>query len=376
MTPEHSFSNEELSRYSRHITLEGVGLHGQKRLKEASVLVVGCGGLGSPVIQYLATAGIGTLGIVDNDVVDLTNLQRQIIHTMDYVDKSKTESAKRWVESINPNCKVNQYKELITKKNVESICKHYDIIIDCTDNFDARYILNDEAAKENKAYIYGSILGFEGQIGVFNLNLNSPSYRDLVPSPPPAGLMPSCVENGVLGVLPGIIGTLQATEAIKIILEKGNILDGKILIYNALKMNFRRLSVCKNEDNQQFIIEKNPNTKSTISKSDLISPLSLKTMINNKEGTILVDVRNPAERDICSLEHSVNYPSQMILQNQNVLNELLKYETGKTMILYCKSGFRSEKCLAEIKKYRKNIYSLDGGILAWIKDVDNRMAKY
>ena len=376
MTTGHGFTNEELSRYSRHITLEGVGLRGQKRLKEASVLVVGSGGLGSPVIQYLATAGIGTLGIVDNDIVDLTNLQRQIIHTLDYVGKSKTESAKRWVDSVNPNCKVNQYKELITKKNVGSICKKYDIIIDCTDNFDARYILNDEAAKENKAYIYGSILGFEGQVGVFNLNLNSPSYRDLVPCPPPAGLMPSCVENGVLGVLPGIIGTLQATEAIKIILEKGDILDGKILIYNALKMNFRTLSVCRNEENQQLDIEQNPDTNGTISKSDLISPISLQSMINNKEGTILVDVRNPAERDICSLEHSVNYPSQMILQDQNVLNELLACEADKMMILYCKSGFRSGKCLAEIKKYRKNTFSLDGGILAWIKDVDDKMAKY
>lgn len=376
MVTEHGFTNEELSRYSRHITLEGVGLCGQKRLKEASVLVVGSGGLGSPVIQYLATAGIGTLGIVDNDVVDLTNLQRQIIHTMDYVGKSKTESAQRWVDSVNPNCIVNQYKEMISKKNVESICNDYDIIIDCTDNFDARYILNDATAKQNKAYIYGSILGFEGQVGVFNFKLNSPSYRDLVPSPPPAGLMPSCVENGVLGVLPGIIGTLQATEAIKIILEKGDILDGKILIYNALKMNFRTLSVCKNESNEQLDIEKGSETKVKTNQSDLISPISLKSLIENQKDIILVDVRNPAERDICSLGQSINYPSQMILEDENVFNELLNREVEKTMILYCKSGFRSERCLAKIRKYRKNTYSLDGGIIAWIKGVDHTMARY
>ena len=376
MNTEHRFTTEELSRYSRHITLEGVGLSGQKRLKEAAVLIVGSGGLGSPVIQYLATAGIGTLGIVDNDVVDLTNLQRQIIHNIDYIGKSKTESAKRWVDSVNPNCKVNQYNELLSKENVEAICNDYDVIIDCTDNFDARYILNDATVKQNKPYIYGSILGFEGQVGVFNFKMNSPSYRDLVPSPPPAGLMPSCVENGVLGVLPGIIGTLQATEAIKIILEKGSILDGKILTYNALKMDFRTLSVCRDEGNQKLNIEKKSEQRTSIDKSCLISTISLQSMIDNQEDIILVDVRKPAERDICRLERSINYPSQIVLQDQDIFNELLNIESEKTMILYCKSGFRSEKCLAKIRKYRRNTFSLDGGILAWIEDIDHKMAKY
>ena len=375
MVTKANLSNEELSRYSRHITLQNVGLVGQNKIKKASILVVGAGGLGSPVIQYLASTGVGQLGIADNDTVDLTNLQRQVIHSMPEIGISKAISASNWVEAINPNCKVMLYNELITNDNAEDICRNYDIICDCTDNFKARYVLNDAAVKLKIPYIYGSILGFEGQVGVFNLNSKSPSYRDLVPSPPPADLLPSCVEGGVLGVLPGIIGILQATEALKIILELGTILDGKILTYNALDMKFRRLNVSKAGIKADIKNEK-PLETSEISANNMISPLELTDLINKKENHLLVDVRSEAERDICSIKDSVNHPSDMLLNDIERLNELIKSANNKKLILYCKSGMRSAKCLKEISKLRGDVYSLTGGIIGWIEDVDKTMPKY
>ncbi len=376
MSIRNQFTNEELSRYSRHITLDKVGLAGQNKLKNASILVVGSGGLGSPVIQYLAAAGIGELGIVDNDIVDLSNLQRQVIHNLNYIGISKTISASNWVESINPNCKVNQHNELVDSENAEKICRDYEIICDCTDNFTARYVLNDVTVKQGKPYIYGSILGFEGQVGVFNLTSCSPSYRDLVPTPPPPDLLPSCVENGVLGVLPGIIGTLQATEAIKIILGKGIILDGKILTYNALKMSFHILNLFKDDKNKFAKNDEKPVDEPDPSGLNIISAKELQQLITEKKEFLLVDVRSPAECDICSINHSINIPSDTILNDREKLDELIGCDVHKKIILYCKSGFRSEKCLSKLQKSRKNIYSLKGGILGWIENVDNSMPRY
>ena len=370
------FTNEELTRYSRHITLEGVGLAGQEKIKQASVLVVGAGGLGSPVIQYLSSTGIGKIGIADDDKVDLTNLQRQVIYKLEDIGKSKAEMAAKWVRRINPQVEVKCIEQTIEEKNGNKLCQDYDIICDCTDNFKTRYILNDLAYKQGKPYIYGSILGFEGQVGVFNRTSKSPTYRDLVPSPPPEGLMPSCVENGVLGVLPGIIGTLQATEIIKIVLDKGIILDGKVVIYNALEMTFRTLTIAKTGNNK---LVKEEHQEKEIKKADnqnLLSPKEMARLLEKSERVLLIDVRKPAETSICKIDGAKNYPSEEILNNKTLQSKIIKEAKDKKIILYCKSGFRSEKCLRKLIEYRTNIYSLEGGIKQWIEQIDNSLARY
>jgi len=376
MSTTSKFSREELTRYSRHITLDGVGLAGQEKLKQAAVLVAGAGGLGSPVIQYLASTGIGKIGIIDNDIVDLTNLQRQVLFKLEDIGKPKAWIAAEWVKKINPNTNVNYYQETVGEDNIHSICRDYSIICDCTDNFKARYIINDAAYSQKKPYIYGSILGFEGQVGVFNRTKKSPSYRDLVPSPPPPGLMPSCVENGVLGVLPGIIGTLQATEIIKIAIDKGEILDGKILIYNALKMSFRTLQVAKTGDNIKDKEERSTENKKRNNEKKIISAVNLKKMLETKEEVLLIDVRKPEERNICVINSSKNYTSETILNRKEVREEIRREGAGKKIVLYCKSGFRSEKCLEKLIEDSENIFSLEGGIIKWIEDVDGNLARY
>ena len=376
MKMKAQFTNEELTRYSRHITLEGVGLAGQEKIKRASVLVVGAGGLGSPVIQYLSSTGIGKIGIADDDKVDLTNLQRQVIFNMEDINKSKAEMAAKWVKRINPQIDVEYFKQTIERENGEKLCQMYDIICDCTDNFKARYILNDLAYEQSKPYIYGSILGFEGQVGVFNKTSKSPSYRDLVPSPPPAGLMPSCVENGVLGVLPGIIGTLQATEIIKIILDKGNILDGKIVVYNALEMTFRRLNIAKTGNNESIKEEGPIKEMKKVDKRNLKSPKEIERLLRTNKSLLLIDVRNPGETKICKINGAKNYPCEEIINSKDLQEQIIEEAKGKDLILYCKSGFRSEKCLRKLLKYRENIYSLEGGIIQWIEEVDSNQARY
>jgi adenylyltransferase/sulfurtransferase len=353
-----------------------VGLAGQEKIKRASVLVVGAGGLGSPVIQYLSSTGIGKIGIADDDKVDLTNLQRQVIFNMEDIDNSKAEMASKWVRKMNPKVDVQYYDQTIGEKNGEEICQEYDIICDCTDNFKSRYILNDVAYKQGKPYIYGSILGFEGQVGVFNRTSTSPSYRDLVPSPPPAGLMPSCVENGVLGVLPGIIGTLQATEIIKIVLDKGKILDGKILMYNALDMTFRRLTVAKTGNNELIEEEDREKEIRKIRRQNLMSPKEVERLLRTSNQVLLIDVRKAEETNICKINGAKNYPSEQIMNNKNLQKQIIEEAKDKELILYCKSGFRSEKCLRKLLEYREDIYSLEGGIIQWIEKVDNNQARY
>ena len=238
-------SQEEYGRYSRHLILPEVGLEGQKRLKVASVLCIGTGGLGSPLLLYLAAAGVGRLGIVDADVVDSSNLQRQVIHGTSWVDKPKIESAKHRIQEINPNCQVDLYNTWLTSENALEIAEPYDIVVDGTDNFPTRYLVNDACVLLNKPNVYGSIYRFEGQATVFNYE-GGPNYRDLYPEPPPPGLVPSCAEGGVLGILPGIIGIIQATETIKIILGQGTTLSGRLLLFNSLEMKFRELNLRPN----------------------------------------------------------------------------------------------------------------------------------
>ena len=238
-------SQEEVLRYSRHLTLTDFGVEAQIKLKQSSVLVVGAGGLGSPLLTYLAAAGVGCIGIVDFDIVEESNLQRQIIHGVNWIDKPKVVSAQHRLNEINPNCIINTYNVKLDSNNILEIIDSYDVVCDGSDNFPTRYLVNDACVIKQKPYVYGSIFQFEGQVSVFNLHPSSPNYRDLVPEPPPAGMVPSCAEGGVLGILPGIIGTIQATETIKIITNIGSTLNERLLLFNALEMSFRELKLKK-----------------------------------------------------------------------------------------------------------------------------------
>ena len=250
---EANLSSEEIARYARHISLPEIGIKGQEKLKISSVACIGTGGLGSPLLIYLAAAGVGRIGIVDFDVVEYSNLQRQIIHTTNSIGLLKTDSAKQHILKINPSCRVDLFNQKLTSSNALEILKAYDVICDCSDNFPTRYLINDACLILNKPNIYGSIARFEGQVSVFNLKEDSPNYRDLIPTPPPQELIPSCSEAGVMGILPGIIGTIQAAEAIKIITNIGYPLNGRILIFNALTMQFKELRLKSNPENLSLI---------------------------------------------------------------------------------------------------------------------------
>ncbi|PZV27943.1 MAG: molybdenum cofactor biosynthesis protein MoeB [Snowella sp.] len=383
---EIELSKDEYQRYSRHIILPEVGLDGQKRLKAASVLCVGTGGLGSPLLLYLAAAGVGRIGIVDFDIVDSSNLQRQIIHGTSWVGKPKVESAKNRILEINPFCQVDLYETPLSSANAIDIIKPYDIVIDGTDNFPTRYLTNDACVLLDKPNIYGSIFRFEGQATVFNYQ-GGPNYRDLYPEPPPPGMVPSCAEGGVLGVLPGIIGTIQATEAIKIILGAENTLSGRLLLFNAWDMKFRELKLRPNPerpvikeliDYEQFCgipqakaaeeAEKSATMEMTVSE--------LKTLMDNgPQDFVLIDVRNPNEYEIARIPGSVLIPLPDIEQGKGIeqVRELLN---GHRLIAHCKLGGRSAKALAILKEAGIEGINVKGGITAWSQEVDDRVPQY
>lgn len=322
-------NKEEYERYARHIILPEVGLEGQKRLKAASVLCVGTGGLGSPLILYLAASGIGRIGIVDFDVVDTSNLQRQIIHSTSWVGKPKIESAKHRILEINPACQVDLYETRLSSENALSIFEPYDIIIDGTDNFPTRYLVNDACVLLNKPNVYGSIFRFEGQATVFNYE-GGPNYRDLYPEPPPPGMVPSCAEGGVLGVLPGIIGTIQATEAIKIILGAETTLSGRLLLFNAWDMKFRELKLRPNPvrpvieklvDYEEFCGIPQAQAESEKAQEELpeITVQELKFLLeSHPHDYVLIDVRNPNEHEIARIPGSVLVPLSDIESGEGV----------------------------------------------------------
>ncbi|NET49187.1 MAG: molybdopterin-synthase adenylyltransferase MoeB, partial [Merismopedia sp. SIO2A8] len=312
-------SREEYERFSRHLILPEVGLDGQKRLKAASVLCVGTGGLGSPLLLYLAAAGIGRIGIVDFDVVDRSNLQRQIIHGTSWVGKPKIESAKNRIHEINPFCQVDLFNTHLSSANALDIMKDYDVVVDGTDNFPTRYLVNDACVLLNKPNVYGSIFRFEGQATVFNYE-DGPNYRDLYPEPPPPGMVPSCAEGGVLGVLCGIIGTIQATETVKIILGKGDTLSGRLLLYNALDMTFKQLKLRPNPvrpvieeliDYDQFCgipQAKEMEAKEQAASADM-TVQELKDLLDSDTNDyVLLDVRNPHEAEIAKIPGAVLIP--------------------------------------------------------------------
>jgi sulfur-carrier protein adenylyltransferase/sulfurtransferase len=381
---EIQLNKEEYERYSRHLILPEVGLDGQKRLKAASVLCIGTGGLGSPLLLYLAAAGIGRIGIVDFDIVDTSNLQRQVIHGTSWVGKPKIESAKNRILEINPLCQVDLYETRVSSENAIAITTPYDIVIDGTDNFPTRYLMNDVCVLLNKPNVYGSIFRFEGQATVFNYE-GGPNYRDLYPEPPPPGMVPSCAEGGVLGVLPGVIGCIQATEAIKIILGQGNTLSGRLLLYNALDMTFRQLKLRPNPvrpviekliDYEQFCGLIPPIAEEAKIQIPEMTVTELKQLIDSgAKDFLLLDVRNPNEYQIGQIPGSVLVPLPDIENGKGVekVKELLN---GHRLIAHCKMGGRSAKALGILKEAGIEGINVKGGIIAWSQEVDPSVPQY
>jgi sulfur-carrier protein adenylyltransferase/sulfurtransferase len=377
---------EEYARYSRHLILPEVGLEGQKRLKAASVLCVGTGGLGSPLLLYLAAAGIGRIGIVDFDVVDHSNLQRQVIHGTSWVGKPKIESAKNRIHEINPYCQVDLYETALSSANALDIIRPYDIVVDGTDNFPTRYLVNDACVLLDKPNVYGSIFRFEGQATVFNYE-GGPNYRDLYPEPPPPGMVPSCAEGGVLGILPGIIGVIQATETVKIVLGKGTTLSGRLVLYNALEMKFRELKLRPNPvrpviekliDYEQFCGIPQAQAAEAEQQSMLaeMTVTELKQLIDSgAQDFVLIDVRNPNEYEIAKIPGAILIPLPDIEQGKGI-EEVKAALNGYRLIAHCKMGGRSAKALAILKEAGIEGTNVKGGIQAWSREVDSSVLEY
>jgi adenylyltransferase/sulfurtransferase len=376
-------SREEIRRYSRHLIVPEVGMEGQKKLKSSSVLLIGAGGLGAPLAMYLAAAGVGRIGIVDFDVVDESNLQRQVIHGTSAVGTPKIESAKARILDINPNVQVDSYEVPLSSANALEIFQPYDVIVDGTDNFPTRYLVNDACVLLGKPNVYGSIFRFEGQVSVFWAE-RGPCYRCLYPDPPPPGLVPSCAEGGVLGILPGTVGTLQATETIKLLLGIGEPLIGRLLLYNALAMRFRELRLRKDPecpicgpnptvthliDYEQFC-GINPQTERGETDWD-ITPKDLKARLDAGDNIFLLDVREPNEWEIARIEGATLIPVNSVTARASELS------TADEIVLYCRSGVRSARALESLRDlgFRK-LWNLRGGILAWANDVDPSLPQY
>ena len=377
---------EEYARYSRHLILPEVGLEGQKRLKAASVLCVGTGGLGSPLLLYLAAAGVGRLGIVDFDVVDHSNLQRQVIHGTSWVGKPKIESAKNRIHEINPYCQVDLYETALSAENALDIIRPYDIVVDGTDNFPTRYLVNDACVLLDKPNVYGSIFRFEGQATVFNYQ-GGPNYRDLYPEPPPPGMVPSCAEGGVLGILPGIIGVIQATETVKIILGQGTTLSGRLVLYNALEMKFRELKLRPNPvrpviekliDYEMFCGIPQAQAAEAEQQSMLaeMTVTELKQLIDSgADDFVLIDVRNPNEYEIAKIPGAILIPLPDIEQGKGI-EQVKAALNGHRLIAHCKMGGRSAKALAILKEAGIEGTNVKGGIQAWSREVDSSVLEY
>jgi len=376
-------TKDEVLRYSRHLIMPKVGVEGQEKLKEASVLLIGTGGLGAPLCLYLSAAGVGRLGLVDFDVVDFTNLQRQVIHGTKDVGRPKLQSATDRIADINPEVQVDGYETRLTSENAMDILRNYDIVIDGTDNFPTRYLVNDACVLLGKPNVYGSIFRFEGQASVFDAT-RGPCYRCLYNEPPPPGLVPSCAEGGVLGILPGIIGLIQATEAIKLIIGKGTPLIGRFLRFDALEMKFQELKLRK--DPNCPICGENPTIKELIDYNEFcgiqptpeveedtaveITPEDLKDRLDRGE-VLLVDVREPHEWDICHIEGARLIPLSEFTQR---LHEL---DSASNIVLYCHKGQRSLRALRFLEKagFRK-LWNLKGGINEWALSVDPDLPRY
>lgn len=380
------FSNEEIKRYSRHLIMPEVTMEGQKRLKAAKVLVVGTGGLGSPLLAYLAAAGVGKIGIVDFDRVDYSNLQRQILHGTSSVGKMKTESAAAAMKEINPHIEVVRYDIPLRSENALEVIKEYDVVADGTDNFATRYLVNDACVLLDKPNVYGSIFRFDGQSTVFWAS-RGPCYRCLYPEPPDPGLVPSCAEGGVLGVLPGIIGVVQAIEAVKLIIGKGDPLIGRLLLFDALKMKFREMKLRKDPtcpicgpqatikaliDYDQFCgtAPVDAPARKMLALPE-ISPLELKARLDAKADFVLLDVREPHETQICAIPGATLIPVGELPQR---LHEL---DSAKEIVIYCKGEIRTGQAFRLLQQAGfGRLKALEGGIEGWAEDVDPEMPTY
>jgi molybdopterin/thiamine biosynthesis adenylyltransferase/rhodanese-related sulfurtransferase/molybdopterin converting factor small subunit len=390
---EAELSAEEIQRYSRHLLLSEVGVAGQKKLKAASVLLVGAGGLGSPLALYLAAAGIGRLGIVDFDVVDHTNLQRQLLHGTKDVGRPKLDSARDRIHDINPNVEVIGYEEALTSANALEILRDYDVVADGTDNFPTRYLVNDACVFLGKPNAYGSIFRFEGQASVFDARVG-PCYRCLYPEPPPPGLVPSCAEGGVLGVLPGIVGSIQAIETIKLILGEGTSLAGRLLLFDALAMKFREMKLRKDPncvvcgpsptvteliDYNQFCGVKAAPTAEEIAEVEArrgrgweVTPVDLKIALDTGQSLYLLDVREPHEADICQIPGT-----SKLIPVGSLGDRIGEVETDRPIVVYCRSGVRSARAFDQLRAAGiDHVRNLKGGILAWSRDVDPTVPQY
>jgi adenylyltransferase/sulfurtransferase len=378
-------SNAEIQRYSRHLILPEVGIDGQRRLKAGRVLCVGAGGLGSPAALYLTAAGVGTIGVIDFDAVDESNLQRQILHGTPDVGRSKLASARDRLTALNPEVRVETYETRLTSANALELFRDYDVILDGTDNFATRYLVNDACVLLRKPNAYGSIFRFEGQASVF-ATVGGPCYRCLYPEPPPPGLVPSCAEGGVLGVLPGVVGTIQATEAIKLILGAGTTLVGRLLLYDAWTMRFRELKlrrdascpVCGDHPTIKQLIdyEQFCGVRPAVAAGPSVPEATveeLKARLDAKAQVYILDVREPHEFQISRIPGSTLIP---LGQLAGRLGELPPASEGREIIVHCKSGVRSAKAVALLKEHGIDARNLKGGILAWIDRVDPTLAKY
>ena len=379
-------NNDEIRRYSRHLILPEVGMAGQKKICSTSVLCIGAGGLGSPIAMYLAAAGIGKLGIVDFDSVDFSNLQRQIIHGTEDVGRPKADSAKESIARINPNVEVVLHNTRLSSENAMEIIGPYDIVVDGTDNFPTRYLTNDACVLLKKANVYGSIFRFEGQASVFAPHLGGPCYRCLYPEPPPPGMVPSCAEGGVLGVLPGIIGCIQATEILKLALGKGSSLTGRLLLFNALEMKFRELKLRR--DPQCPLCGEKPTIKKLIdyemfcgirpeptqngANADEVTVQELKRALDDpKLGIRVIDVRDPDEHQISHIKGVPQIPLGSLPQRFTEL------DPNQQIYIHCKSGMRSMKALKFLREQGfKYLKSVKGGINAWSDEIDHTVPKY
>jgi sulfur-carrier protein adenylyltransferase/sulfurtransferase len=384
--PAAELSVDEVKRYSRHLIIPEIGMAGQKRLKNARVLCVGAGGLGSPALLYLAAAGVGTLGIVDFDVVDESNLQRQIIHGQSDIGRSKAQSARDSIAEINPYVTVVLHEEALDSDNALQIFEQYDLIVDGTDNFATRYLVNDACVLLGKPYVWGSIYRFDGQASVFWAE-HGPCYRCLYPEPPPPGMVPSCAEGGVLGVLCASIGSIQVNEAIKIITGIGEPLAGRLMIYDALEMSYRTVRVRK--DPECAICGKNPTVTELIdyetfcgavsadaqeaASGSTITATQLKEMLDAGDDIFLVDVREPNEYEIVSIPGATLIPKDQFLTGA----ALERLPQDKRVVLHCKSGARSAECLAVVKNAGfSDAVHVGGGVLAWVSQVDPSQPTY
>ncbi len=384
LAPAASLTNEEILRYSRHLIMPEVGMDGQLKLKGAKVLLIGTGGLGAPLGLYLTAAGVGKIGLVDFDVVDFTNLQRQVTFGTSDIGKPKTEAAKARLTNLNPDVEIVTYETKLTSENALEIFKDYDVVVDGTDNFPTRYLVNDACILLGKPNVYGSIFRFEGQVTVFGMP-DGPCYRCLYPEPPPPGLVPSCAEGGVLGVLPGIIGSLQAMETIKLLMNTGESLAGRLLLFDALALKFRELKLRKNPncpmcgehrtiheliDYYEFCGVRGEEAPEVDLHVPEISPVELKERLDRGDDLFVLDVREPHEFQICNL-------SGHLIPLGELPRRVHELDSSNEIVVHCRSGKRSAEAVDFLRKagFRK-VHNLHGGILAWSTEVDPTVPRY